>query len=164
MSQNFYGLTDFKELENHILHVVACFGGGSNAISLLFGTCAAETNLGKTRDIHSESGFGLCQFDKIAVEDVIARTRQHNKDIVEEHFGIDIDSVTPGMLDCSPLLSLIFCRLFYMLIPEPIPGDIEGRAAYWKKHYNKTGKGSIEHYLDSAEQLGKIHLYNALNY
>ena len=47
-------------------------------------------------------------------------------------------------------LAVAFCRIYYWRKPGSIPSDIEGRAKYWKKHYNTAGgKGSFEHYMDS---------------
>ena len=48
---------------------------------------------------------------------------------------------------------ILFCRLKYYRVPEPIPEDLEGMAAYWKEHYNTVGgKGSVKHFLESAKR------------
>lgn len=159
-----YGLLNAQQIEETIVSVVAVLGGGSDAISLMLGTCAAETNLGKAKDRHTESGFGLFQMDKIAVFDVVDRTRGHHRDLIEDHYGINVDEVEPRDLNHNPLIAAIMCRLFYKLIPEAIPSDMEGRADYWKKYYNtEAGKGTPEHYLKQSEQLFNSDLYNAIN-
>ncbi|CAH6911843.1 conserved hypothetical protein [Vibrio chagasii] len=160
----FYGLANAKELESAILATVAALGGGSKAVCLMLGTCAAESNLGKARDNYKKSGYGLFQFDQIAIKDVIARTRPDRKQFIDERFGIDIDDVVPSDLNYSPLLSALFCRLHYLLVPESIPDTIEGRAKYWKKYYNtEAGKGTPDHYLKQSEQLFNSDLYNAVS-
>lgn len=158
-----YGLTNVSQIEEIVVDVVGVLGGGPNAIALLLETCAAETNLGKTPDNHSKSGYGLFQFDKIAIDDVKTRTRSHLRARIEDRFGVDLDEIEPCQLDFSPLLSAIFARLHYMLVPAAIPGELDARADYWKAHYNKTGKGTPEHYLEQSEQLFKSDLYNAIN-
>lgn len=160
---NFYGLTSVNQIEETVVAVVGVLGGGANAISLMLGTCAAETNLGKAKDRHSKSGYGLFQLDEIAIRDVIERTREHHRDLIEDRFGVNLDEVEPRDLNFSPLLSAIFCRLHYKLVPEPLPDNMTDRANYWKKHYNKTGKGTPAHYLQQAEQLFHSDLYNAIN-
>ena len=48
---------------------------------------------------------------------------------------------------------ILFCRYKYYRVPEPIPKEIEGMAAYWKEHYNTAGgKGSVKHFLELAKR------------
>lgn len=160
----YYGLTNYRQLEEIILSVCGKLGGGPNAVSLMLGTCAAETCLGKAPDIHALSGYGLFQLDKIAIVDVIQRTRPHHKELIADEYQIDIDSVEPNDLDNSPLLAAIFCRLFYILIPEPIPKGDEKQALYWKRYYNTAaGAGTVSHYLKQGEQLYKTDLFNVIS-
>lgn len=43
--------------------------------------------------------------------------------------------------------STAIARIHYLRVAEAIPSDIEGQARYWKAHYNKSGKGTTQHYL-----------------
>lgn len=158
----FYGVTTTKQIEDIVISVVGVLGGGSKAIRLMLGTCAAETNFGEAEDTHALSGYGLFQLDKIAIQDLKERTREHHRVAIEDRFGIYLDDIKPRDLNHSPLLAAICCRLHYKLVPDPIPADIEGRAKYWKKHYNKNGKGTPEHYIKRCGQLYGSDLYNAL--
>lgn len=160
----YYGLSSKENVGELVVKVVSILGGGPKAISLMLEICAAETNLGRTRDRYTESGFGLFQFDKIAITDIIDRTRDRHCDNINDVFGIDLDRIQPSDLNLSPLLSAVFCRLHFLLIPDSIPDTVEGRAQYWKDHYNKGGKGSVEHYLSASDQLVSDPLYHALNY
>ena len=125
---------------------------------MLLETACAETALGKYADpTPNGAGHGLCQFDQIGFDDVKARTRQKDKNLIYVGFGYDINNCQLSDLDNDPLLSFIFCRLKFKLRPEPIPKTVEGRARYWKQFYNtEAGKGTVEHYLESA----RIHLYS----
>lgn len=39
-------------------------------------------------------------------------------------------------------------RVHYLRVPDLIPDDVTGQAAYWKAHYNTSaGRGSVDHYL-----------------
>ena len=146
-----YGLTNRTNLYDMVDDVVACLGGGENAKKLLLETAAAETGLGEAVDTSWWTGIGLMQFDKIGFDDVKLRTSAHVRQKVRECFGIDISRAEHTDLRWSPLLSLVFARLKYRLVPTPIPSTLQGRANYWKKWYNsELGKGTPEHYIDSS--------------
>lgn len=152
-----YGLTSKEHLKDIIKSVVSVFGGGENAEKLLWETAGAETARGDTPDLTLHSGYGIMQFDNAGFEEVKRRTRQSVKEKIKQAFGIDIDRVTIQELQHSPLLSVIFARLYYMLIPKPIPDNIVGRAEYWKKYYNTyAGSGTVEHYLSANLEGTKI--------
>ncbi|GAL07932.1 hypothetical protein JCM19237_312 [Photobacterium aphoticum] len=60
---------------------------------------------------------------------------------------------------------MIFARLRYKTVPESIPATLEGRAAYWKQHYNSyhpNAAGSSDGYIskcakcDTATLLGSL--------
>lgn len=147
----FYGLTSRTHLYDMVDDVVNCLGGGDNARKLLLETAAAETALGEAVDHSWWTGIGLMQFDKIGFDDVIQRTSPGVKEKVLACFGIDIDRAEHTDLRWSPLLSLVFARLKYRLIPDAIPDTVDGRARYWKKWYNsEIGAGTPEHYINSA--------------
>ena len=146
----YYGLIDEEHAYKCIKVICDCLGYGANenADKLLLETAKAETLLGKAKDnTPLKAGCGLCQFDPMPFEDVKKRSLKYRDKILEE-MKIDIKLVEYEWLAYNPLLSFLFCRLKYKLIPEPIPETIEGRARYWKKYYNSVlGKGTIYHYL-----------------
>jgi len=146
-----YGLLNKTQLQQIALEVVTCLGNGSNntAIKMLLETAGAETGRGVINDKTKLAGMGITQFDWVGFNDTLTRTRTKDKEKIDSYFGINIDWVSWEELRYNPLLSMIFTRLKYKLIPEPIPSDIKDRAKYWKKHYNtKAGKGTVEHYLE----------------
>lgn len=153
-----YGLRDYAHARELAQKVCDVLGHGENGVAaaLLLETAAAETGLGTFQDRTESNGFGLCQVDRIGVEDVQARTKERDIQAIRKAFGYDIKTIKPKDLNNDPLLSLIFCRLHYKLRPEIIPKSFAGRATYWKWFYNtKAGKGTPEHYMKSAEH----HLY-----
>lgn len=45
----------------------------------------------------------------------------------------------------------IMCRVHYMRVPDALPTDLEGRAAYWKAFFNTAGgKGTVEKYIQTC--------------
>lgn len=151
----FYGLINKQQIYDAVDAVVNCLGGGDNAKKMLLETAAAETAMGEAVDSSWWTGIGLMQFDEIAFIDVQQRTSKARKEQVLKCFGIDIDRVVHTDLRWSPLLSVIFARLKYQLVPGMIPSTQTERAAYWKKWYNSSlGKGTPEHYVSAARKNG----------
>ncbi len=151
----FYGLASPSHVREYARAVCDVLGGGVNntGIHMLTETAAQETHGGRYRDPTAGAGRGLCQIDPIAFEDVQARTREENVGKVFEAFNVDITTITHEQLDHSPMLSMIFCRLFYILIPDPFPRDLVGRAHYWKRWYNtKAGHGTPQQYIENARR------------
>ena len=153
----YYGLSSQDEAVRVARLICGALGNGSNntAVKLLVETAQQETKLGAYRDPSPyAAGFGLCQFDEIAFEDVKHRTRSKTALKVYNTFGIDLKKVQHREMELSPMLSMVFCRLFYRLIPDPIPKDLQGRALYWKKYYNTMkGKGTSSQYIHSANKI-----------
>jgi len=126
----FYGLLSRAQLENTVDKVVSVLGGGEPAKRLLMETAASETDLGKAIDRSWNVGIGVMQFDKIGFDDVKQRTSAAKKALIDKSFGINIDRVTYTDLRWNPLLSVIFARLKYLLVPGAIPDTIMARADY----------------------------------
>ncbi len=149
-----YGVLSDSGLDNTILEVTGVLGNGANntAHLLLSETAQTESDYGQAIDYHWSSGYGVMQFDQIAIDDTIARTPQHIKQKIIDVWGVDLDRVTGAVLQWSPLVSVIMARLKYRLIPAEIPATRVARAEYWKKYYNTyLGKGTIEHYMKMTE-------------
>jgi hypothetical protein len=60
----------------------------------------------------------------------------------------DLDKVLISNLSYN----IAICRLVYMIAPGPIPSSVEDQAVYWKRFYNKTGKGTVEKFIIKAEK------------
>lgn len=158
MNNFYYGLKSIHEAKVLARRVVNALGGNDFVFNQMIETCCVETKCGTFPDVHPEiMGVGLCQHDQIGLDDIKQEGEQRHFDIVKEKFGYDIEKIELADLAYDPLLSLICCRLSYKRIPALIPGDLLGRAQYWKEYYNtEAGKGTVEHYLESvAECLGE---------
>ena len=151
----YYGISHMIILAAAIEAVIDVFPAKNRARTeqMLVGTAAAETMLGTFKDSTPTShGVGVMQMDKIAFDDVVARTRKTTCDTCIRRLGIDINKVQYEELADCPVLSVLFARLFYMLIPDEFPDTTELQAAYWKKHYNtSSGKGTEEDYIQRGE-------------
>jgi len=155
----YYGLTRENQLHEMIADVCDLFPGSSwrDTVHLLTETCQQETKLGQYRDPTADgAGRGISQFDLIAVDDTINRTTKHHQAIIDR-FGIDLTQIEHNDLDFQPLVGVILMRLKYMLVPDPIPKTMEGRAGYWKVFYNThLGKGEPREYIAAASDIRYI--------
>jgi len=149
MIEGNYGyLGDLKKQANIISETLNP-NNASRATVLLLATAAVETSLGKVTDKTLYAGMGLCQFDKIPFYRVRDKSMKHRKKILK-NLHIDIRLVEWEDLRYNPFLSLLFCRLYYLQVSEPIPNLPVEMAHYWKKYYNTyLGKGKIKHFVRS---------------
>ena len=160
MSKMYYGLTTQQELLGHIRH--ACQSLSPNTASagyeMLVGTGCTESNLGTYPDFSEKYGFGWPQFDRVRVKGIAfyIRNREGLCALILAETGLnvafyDIDTLC-HIIKFSPLIAAFFCRVGYMMVPEPLPkvGDLEAQAFYYKKFWNSyhpNAKGSVEKYL-----------------
>ena len=145
-----YGLVNQQHLEDCAEVVCNCLGHGKNhkAIELLLETAGAETNKGMIRDASAYAGMGITQIDELPFEDIKVRARAKDTDKIKKELGIDMKFVEWEHLRYNPFLCILFTRLKYKKVVDPIPNTLEERAGYWKEYYNtKAGKGTTEHYI-----------------
>lgn len=155
MARVYYGLATPRHLRDIVIAVCNVLGHGAPAncaVDLMLETAAQETHCGQIADpTPNGAGRGLFQIDPIAFNDICQRARPNDVNLISQNFGINIRTVRHDALDHSPLLSAIFCRLFYKLLPAPIPATLVERAAYWKKYYNtELGAGTVGQYVNNA--------------
>lgn len=148
----FYGLGSKQSLVELAKAVCDCIGHGSTGygVPLLVETCAAETLMGGAADgTLYAAGAGVAQVDEGTFDWLKDRYQNHSiAQRIKKEFNVDLSRVAYRELDFSPLLSLIFCRLRYWVVPVPIPTTRPERARYWKKHYNTVaGKGTADEYM-----------------
>ena len=146
-----YGVVNKQHIFDSVDAVCTSLGNGKHnaAHKLVLGTIATETNFSEYKDpTPFRAGSGLCQFDFVGYQEVIVRTKERHKKKILNDFDIVINKVTYEMLEYNPLLSIIFCRLFYKLIPDEIRDDLYSMSHYWKKYYNTiAGKGTQEKFV-----------------
>lgn len=145
-----YGYVDLGSLRAKAKAICDCIGHGKNnkAVDMIIETAAAETGLGRVKDLTQGAGMGLTQFDKYPFDDIKKRSLRLRVKILDK-LGVDIALVEWDHLRYNDFLALLFTRLHYWLNSAEIPETIEDRAKYWKKYYNTSaGKGTPEHYLE----------------
>lgn len=152
----FYGVTRETQIVEMVRDVCESLSLQTKrqGTEMVIGTICAETGLGNTRDKFEREGRGLTQFDEVRFNDVrkyICERRPELRTMIIERFGIDFAKIGFSLIiDYSPIVSIILCRVSYMMVPEKLPncGDVLSQAKYWKKYHNTSaGKGTPEHYM-----------------
>ncbi len=149
-----YGVTGDSQIFHTIRLVCDVFGNGknNNASEVIEKTIRSESHLGMYTDNSVEYGEGLSQFDKIAFDDTIKRTKNIDKEKCLKYFGLDLDNLKYEQLRTCHVLSIVLTRLKYKLIPGEFPTDDIGIYNYYKKHWNsESGKATIEHFKKLTE-------------
>ena len=160
-----------EEVESAVATVSSYFGDGPDATALLREVVIKESNMGQNPNTYKmvtdgklgRGRFGVAQVDEVSFNDTLARLRgdkgqpqglvsQVRK--IKAASGIDLLDVEYEDLR-DPVLSAMFARLHFMKNSDPISDTVEGRAAAWKKHYNReAGKGTAQQYIDDVRFYG----------
>ena len=131
-----------------------------DAVALLLGTCAQETQLGRyliQTSIGFKGGIGIYQIESTSYHDVWESCVENSPSMrakIMIHLGYT-GKPKPERMASDLALASIMCRLYYLRIKEPIPkeDDIEGLARYWKKYYNTVkGKGTVDQFVGNYNQ------------
>lgn len=140
---------------------------------LLMGTAATESLLVYRRQGHfdftTEAGaWGTWQTEQGSVTDGAAMLRARpvlresaGRFLFQEQGDPQMEGIlqmgTHGLLrliHSSDRVAVLFARLHYFRVREPVPEFLEDQAAYYKEHYNTVaGKGSVEKYLADWRRL-----------
>lgn len=152
-----YGLINKQDAVSYATAICDLIGHGKNnaAVPLCVETAAAETLLGDFKDpTPTSAGTGLTQVDFGTFEWLREKYRNSRyAPLLLSKFGIDLSRTVYQELRTSPLMAMLFCRLRYLTVSESIPDTREGRAEYWKKHYNTVaGKGTPADYIEKCRR------------
>lgn len=156
MPKYYYGYCNDNLIGKMTDEVCRAFGDTEKTKRLLLETIGQETIFGRVKDFTNFSGMGLCQFDRIAFDDIKEHSTEYFQLIMDE-WGIDFELVEYTHLRYNPFLSIISMRLKYKRVPESIPDTLHERYKYYKKYYNSSkGAANEEEYLTHAKRVDLI--------
>ena len=123
------------------------------AEELLMGTAAQETALGRyIRQLGSGPALGAFQMEPNTFMDIMDNYLYYRPELKQRIIQVcNVKQLTPSTLMYNLKVAIIFCRLHYLRVSEPLPVTVKGMAKYWKEYYNTSlGSGTeaefIEHY------------------
>lgn len=134
----------------------------TNAVNLVLETIAQESALGTyLKQLGTGPAKGISQMEPFTHKDYWLNYIRFKPELVKYLLSItstrvEIKGVT--MPSANELVwnlkyAIAMCRVFYRRKPGVIPTTVEGRAAYWKKHYNThLGAGTIEEYIKNEQK------------
>ena len=144
-----------KEMKNIISEVLTKLEKETNikktpeAVNLIYETGMAESGYRALVQSGGGPALSFFQIEPATAKDIFNNYVEYREPLVQALILLGID---PMDLDFSVktniAVAICMCRFHYRRVPSAIPKTKEGRAKYWKKHYNtELGKGTIEHYL-----------------
>lgn len=132
--------SDFRGFTSHVLRTAGLHS--ASAVELLLGTCAKESDFGKSRrQIGGGPALGVMQMEPATFGWLQGRYSSSLPELI----GRNAEDLV-----WDDRLSVIMARLRYLVVPSPLPpaNDVEGMARYWKQHYNTpTGRGTVEEFI-----------------
>lgn len=139
------------------------FGRNDEAVeNLLLGTAIVESQ-GLTY-LHQIKGpaLSLYQIEPETHEDIWNNYLSYRPDLASkvrsfasQRWFTESNAAMNQELITNLAYSTVIARVHYMRVPEKIPNDLQGQAAYWKTHYNTAnGKGNPDHYLALYHKYG----------
>ena len=135
-----YHTQQFRELIQDVLTEVNLWS--KSAENLLLGTAAQESRFGTyLRQLGRGPALGAFQIEPETFADL--KARYHTKYPWAENYEFE-------QLRWDLKASILFCRLKYLSVKEPLPdaNNVQALARYWKKYYNTyLGKGTPEEFI-----------------
>lgn len=148
----------FEESLRRSLDVLGTFNpklGAQNAVELLMGTAAQETNLGYYLRQHPAGpGRGPYSIEQATHVDVVRYLQRPQNaillDLVNSMVRRGATLGDEGELVDNFAYAHAICRIryWYETAPIAVAGDIRGHGEYWKQHFNTpAGAGTVEEFM-----------------
>lgn len=152
-----------SSVSDKLTFVADALGDGPNERAMMQELIWVESKDGTAQgtyeiDSKGQGSFGIAQVDRKGFDQVQSKINKPKSKYAavaasfKENVGIDLATTKYEDLN-DDLLSIIYGRLYLAQITtDPIPDTVEGRADYWKLHYNtKAGDGTPKKYIDDVE-------------
>lgn len=125
------------------------------ASNLMLGTALVESGLVHRRQKGGGPARGLFQIEPATFDDIYRRYLPRRTHLLARVNGLLRPNMTPaGQLYDNDRFGCAIARLKYWMCPLPLPasGDLPALAAYWVRHYNAGGKGTVEKFLAAYKE------------
>lgn len=125
-----------------------------NARELIMGTFAQESNFRYVRQLGGGPAVGYGQMEPATFNDIVINYLRYKPELMGKIMKVSgVVTLEPGMLVDNKTLMICMTRVHYLRIKDPIPGDLDGQANYYKKHYNTyKGKATTEEYKNNYKK------------
>lgn len=139
------------EIRDIIAQVLTRLGdkyASEDAINLVYRTGMVETGY---EHLEQDKGpaLGFFQVEPDTIHSVLDNYISFRPELRQKltDFGFDWSDPEFSVLT-NIAIQIVFCRLKYWRIPEPLPSSLFGQAKYWKQYYNTPqGKGTVDKFV-----------------
>lgn len=130
-----------------------------NAVSLLVGTCAHESHMGRWLRQVNGPALGIYQMEPATHRSLwehYLRFRPDVANVIRQMCSqMYVTSAIPDHRELvhNLMYATAMARVRYRMVKPSIPDTIRGQAEYWKQWYNTPqGKGTVEKYMEDYER------------
>lgn len=131
--------------------------GGGRAEAMVLGTACKESRCGLWLvQLKNGPARGIYQMEPTTHDDIWDRYLIHRQELAKKinrwrnQYG---NGMGAGEMVGNLYYATAMCRIQYLRVPTPIPGDLHGQAAYWKQYYNTVeGLGTEQEYVAAWRQ------------
>jgi len=138
---------------------LAAIGSDSaDAAELILGTIAQESGGQYVRQLGGGPAMGICQMEPATHDDIWGNFLRYRSSLSNSLLAAIGASQRPRAerMVWDLRYAVLMCRAHYLRVPEPLPDTLEGKADYWKQHYNTAdGAGTVEEYVRNYRRLVK---------
>lgn len=132
------------------------------AENLIVGTISVESRGEYLKQLGGGPALGICQMEPATHDSLWENYLNYRPGIAKivKSLATGIhprqdgkDFPHPRELEGNLYYSVAMCRIKYLQDSQPIPDDVQGQAAYWKRVYNSAGgAGTVEKYIEAYER------------
>ncbi len=126
-----------------------------DAVNLLLGTCATESDFGAFRQqLGGGPALGVYEMEEVTYRDCWRYIYLHDN-ILERVRALcpEASHETFALIENDDVLATVMTRIKYWMIPDAVPSGIVDLAEYWKQWYNTpNGQGTTADFLSKYAQ------------
>lgn len=126
-----------------------------DATNLIMGTIAQESAFGTyIRQLYNGPAIGIVQMEPATHDWLKSNYLAIKPNLVKKIIkSCGIICFKTEYLEYNLKYAIIFCRLRYLVVKEPLPNNLHGYAKYWKKYYNtELGKGTVDEFISNYKK------------
>lgn len=124
-----------------------------NAVELIMGTFAQESNFKYTRQIGGGPALGYGQMEPATFNDIVVNFLRYKPELMGKIMKASgVVALEPEMLVDNKTLMICMTRIHYLRVSEPLPSykDVCAMGEYYKKYYNTPrGKGTVKEFVEN---------------
>lgn len=125
----------------------------NNAVELIMGTFAQESNFKYTRQLGGGPSLGYGQMEPTTFNDIVVNFLRYKPDLMGKIMKVSgVVTLEPEMLVDNKTLMICMVRVHYLRVKDPLPSnkDVWAMGEYWKQHYNTpAGKGTVKEFVEN---------------